>query len=182
MLADETNPFGHTPHKALVARVGSVSLGHPLQQTQIQVHLDRESADAQVVEIGPQVRDLRHVALERVLDEDLRDYTVGGHDIQDIQVLDHRRGQRVPAVPGLVVLVARDLGMRRRVRNNSFHAEIIGVLGKVSAAVGNLGVGLALDQLPVGQVQLTLERGSFRVVPVRPPVLFGHSSLVLSFY
>src|SRR5215469_2813831 len=71
--------------------------------------------------------------------------------------------------------------MRRGVGEDSFHAETFALLGLISAGFANLRMGLALDGLPDGQLDVPFQRQRLSVKPVLPPVSIRHRCS-LSFY
>ncbi len=79
----------------------------------VQIHIHRMPRNAQVHEMRAQKADPRDIADQRVFGRDLCNDAVRGNDIQVVQPLDNRGGQRVPAVAGLFVFkIAADLSVR----------------------------------------------------------------------
>ena len=118
--------------KASVFEIWSVALGLIAANSEIEFHLDRESADPQIFEACAYERDLGNVAVDhRMLGRNLRHHAIGRHYINDIQPFDRRRGQSYPArvivaedIRLALDLAANDASVPRLKENQAFYSGL----------------------------------------------------------
>jgi len=173
MGAHDAEAAGHALHEAGMARVRNILL-RVATKIHVQVNLDGFAGDSQVVKLRAQKRDRRDVAVARVLHGDLGNDAIARDDVEHVQVFDDGGGESDPGAAVLLFFMAGCLGMRRAVGHDAFHAKRLGVLGFIPACVAKLGVGLALDGLLDGQLDMTFQRQCFGMISVLPAVSFGH--------
>src|SRR5580704_18691572 len=118
----------------------------------------------------------------RMPGRNLRHHPVSGHDVQDIQILHDRRRQGGPASAfSLFNVVSTHLGVSGSEGNKSLEAIGDRILGKVSAILLQLEIGLRRDLLVEGQFQATVQDRSFGVKDMSSTVLFRHALFRLAF-
>jgi hypothetical protein len=136
------------------------------EKVEIELHIDELAGDAKVLEAGTEKGDVRHVAIERMLGNDLPDDAVGRYNVQNIKPFDDRGGQRGIAMVLLGVEVAGNLGVGGAEGDDFSEPVILHALRKVAAQLRQFNVGLGLDLLDEREFQVAFEDCRFRMVEV----------------
>src|SRR6516162_5010275 len=143
---------------AVIVAVGRIVCRLGTQETQVQLDVDRISSDAQVLKAAAQKRDGGNVALGRMVGTDLRHNAVCSHDIENVQVFDHRGGESNPAMAGFVVVVSGNMSVGGAERNHPLKAEVLVLLTKIAAlCIRNFGIGYRFNFLLNREVHLPTE-------------------------
>ena len=132
------------------------------------------SGNAEVFKSGAEETDGGHVSGERMICRYLRNDTVAGHHIEHVEIFNDCCGQGVPAVVGLGVEVASDLGVGRPEGDNSLESIVFRTLRKVSPMLAELHITLRFDFLSEWKNQGTGKSGGFSVIDVLPLEFLGH--------
>src|SRR6185369_8009588 len=161
-------------HETVIAGVGSVAFRLWSKDFHIEIKLDGVSGNAEVFKAGAEEADGGHVSDERMICRYLGNDSVAGHHIEHIEIFNDSGGQGVPAVAGLGVEVACDLGVGGPEGDNSLEPIVFGTLRKVSPMLAEFHITLRFDFVSEWKNQRTGKSGCFRVVDVLSRTFLGH--------